>query len=188
MSEAHASRCTESLHRLGFVVIGAADGSSGLVSRELCRDCTEAALSLLSGHLDRVREVLDIDPTKTIFNFHEICQRANRGLRYDMKVQPSGLHGALWHRLFDRVDRVVSLMLARARMFDQREAESGEASLSAGCGSINFHGVVVAAPGAPTQHYHPDGISAGVVNVFIPLVDVDHINGPTEFKAGAATT
>ena len=38
---------------------------------------------------------------------------------------------------------------------------------------------------APEQHFHADGRERGIVNVFVPLVDVPASMGPTHFRRGS---
>jgi len=40
-------------------------------------------------------------------------------------------------------------------------------------------------PGAPDQHFHPDGTARGLVNCFVPLLDVSLENGSTEIRPGS---
>ena len=46
-------------------------------------------------------------------------------------------------------------------------------------------GCVTAAAGAPAQHFHADGRARGIVNAFVPLVDVPASLGPTHFRRGS---
>jgi ectoine hydroxylase-related dioxygenase (phytanoyl-CoA dioxygenase family) len=48
-------------------------------------------------------------------------------------------------------------------------------------------GCVTALPGAPDQFWHRDGPERGMFNVFVPLVQVNAVNGPTEFQPGTHT-
>ena len=44
---------------------------------------------------------------------------------------------------------------------------------------------VTSLPSAPEQHFHADGRERGIVNVFVPLVDVPASMGPTHFRRGS---
>ena len=46
-------------------------------------------------------------------------------------------------------------------------------------------GSVTSLPSAPEQHFHADGRERGIVNVFVPLVDVPASMGPTHFRRGS---
>jgi hypothetical protein len=52
---------------------------------------------------------------------------------------------------------------------------------------VDRSGVLVSRPGASAQHYHRDGSMPGIVNAFMPLVDVDLQHGPTELRTGYAS-
>eukprot|EP00965_Chrysotila_dentata_P196403 6177548-Pleurochrysis_carterae.AAC.1 len=143
-----------------------------------------------------------IEPRSDRFTFGEICSRTPGGRRYDMRI-PLQLETAALNRAHDGVQgstisdldedwsclqkaidacaRPVVLALAEARAANQ--AEDSEYSVtevhpdSAGC--------VLASAGAPDQHFHPDGTAEGLINVFMPLVNVDTMNGSTELRFGS---
>lgn len=50
---------------------------------------------------------------------------------------------------------------------------------------VDSAGCVVSYPGAPDQHFHPDGTATGLVNAFIALEPVTRDNGPTELRPGS---
>ena len=51
--------------------------------------------------------------------------------------------------------------------------------------TVKSLGCVSSEPGAPEQHFHADGRSFGIFNVFVPVKDVQPTDGPTEFIHGS---
>ena len=45
-------------------------------------------------------------------------------------------------------------------------------------------GCVISSPGASTQAWHSDGSAYGLFNVFVPLLPLTKLNGPTEIRPG----
>jgi hypothetical protein len=84
---------------------------------------------------------------------------------------------AAWRALLAAVDPIVRPLLLASGLFgceDELEVEA------VGC--------VISMPGAPDQRWHPDSEEQlGLVNVFVPLVDVDEINGTTALALGTHT-
>ena len=62
---------------------------------------------------------------------------------------------------------------------------SSDIAGSASAHEIDSVGCVTSLDGAPDQHFHPDGTARGLVNVFVPLIDVGALNGATELRPGS---
>ena len=63
--------------------------------------------------------------------------------------------------------------------------DGGISNASASAHEIDSVGCVTSFSGAPDQHFHPDGTARGLVNVFVPLIDVGALNGATELRPGS---
>ena len=117
-------------------------------------------------------------PRADRFCFNEVCCRTPGGCRLDMRIQ----HGAeqknsTWEEFHDLVDQIVR------PIFELLVTDSVAHSNSHI--HVDSAGYVVALGGAPMQHFHPDGTACGLYNVFVPLVDVCMLNGPTELLPGS---
>ena len=73
-----------------------------------------------------------------------------------------------WRDLLVSVDSLAQPVLSGTSMF-------------AGGAHIESCGFIASFPGAPVQNWHPDeALTLGLATVFIPLVDLSSLNGPTE--------
>lgn len=81
----------------------------------------------------------------------------------------SGEAEAAWRALFGAVDALVQPVLRSTAAFAEAAAE------------IESAGFITSYPGAPVQNWHPDeALTLGLATAFVPLVDLDACNGPTE--------
>ena len=79
---------------------------------------------------------------------------------------------ATWRALLAAVDKCVKPLLLLTHGFEHGA-------------DVEAVGYVHALPGAHTQQWHPDiANQPGLLNVFVPLVDLSHNNGPTEVALG----
>lgn len=113
--------------------------------------------SRLDKVLQRVVEI-GLDPTSDNFSFSEVCKR-HSGARYDISAA-GGAFGGVYDELVAVVHEAVISVLPGAR--------------------LDRGGCVASLPGSPGQGWHIDGQQAGLINAFVPLVDIDETNG-TEF-------
>ena len=187
--EGWAAAAARSLEHNGFAVVRRGADGTPLVPREACDRCADLALAQLDTLLEAARRA-GIRPRRDVFRFREICSRRAGGLRYDMRV-PVLLDGAAaaggegdasWAEVQEAAARWARPVLERCTVLrNDGERGAGES----GAGVVDAAGCVVALPGAPDQHFHPDGTARGLVNCFIPLVDVDAALGPTELRPGS---
>ena len=191
-----------SLARNGFVVLEAEDGT-GLVPT----DVIDSALDASEGYLRRLTAAakgkgLRVD--SDIFRFAEVCSRAKGGRRFDVTAERrrSGAGDtitlpprsyptaddesaataatAAWDSLRMAADPWVTPTLAGSRLMVDDDGTGVPFGVTAvGC--------VTSLPSAPEQHFHADGRERGIVNVFVPLVDVPASMGPTHFRRGSHT-
>ena len=93
-----------------------------------------------------------------------------------MCVPDSGTPGKPWASLLASIDRLLRPVLRASGLFgDACESEV----------RVEAMGVVISLDGAPRQQWHPDSqFQDGLLNVFIPLVDLSPRNGPTELALG----
>jgi hypothetical protein len=111
--------------------------------------------------------------------FKELYSRAPHEHRFDVTVIREGefLGGGgdegAWRALLAQVDAVVQPVLCGTPSF---------AAVGAAVESVGF---ILSFPGAPSQQWHPDDShTAGLVTVFVPLIDLTRLNGPTELALG----
>ena len=166
-----------SLDKNGFCVLRVADRSRPLVPDARGDACQRYVQRRLTSLMRAVRE-RGVDPKMDRFTYSELCARTLRGRRPDMRLphQPHdhSNNPPEWASLLASVDHWVRPVLETSTLCTA--GPEGIQVDSAGC--------VTALPGAPEQHFHPDGTVKGLVNVFVPLVRVDAANGPTELRLG----
>ena len=81
-----------------------------------------------------------------------------------------------WAALHATIDAIARPVLTASGVLHDKAAGSFRVD-SAGC--------VTSLPGAPLQHFHPDGTAPNaLVNAFMPLVAQTFVNGPTELRPG----
>lgn len=166
-----------SLAENGFVIVEpAAPSCAALIGPALRLRCEEAAVAQCEWLLAEVGRRMKINVFERRFYTAEICHRVDNGLRYDMRVDGPGGE-ACWTDLREAVARLARPIIHRSGLFAGRCAAQGEIR-------VDMAGCVTSFPSACHQHFHPDGPSPGLVNCFVPLVDVDHRNGSTELKPG----
>jgi hypothetical protein len=159
----------DSLRHNGFVVLRL---PKPLVPSEECESCAAACLSRLSKLLDLARSAGF--GKRDVLRFTEVCARTPGGLRFDMRFGHDGRHDGrhassevlppmppCWARLTAGVESYVRKVLAGAKA----DKAGGSSTVS-----VDSTGCVTSLPGAPDQHFHPDGTAEGLVNVFCPLV------------------
>ena len=147
-----------SLEANGFCVIR---GASKGISDHMIGSLESAVRARLDKVLEKVVEV-GLDPIKDNFSFSEVCKR-HSGARYDVSAAGSAF-GGLYDELVAAVHEAVVSVLPASK--------------------VDRGGCVASLPGAPGQGWHIDGQQAGLVNAFVPLVDIDETNG-TEFIPGS---
>ena len=190
----------DSLARNGFVVLEAEDGA-GLVAS----DVLDSALAASDGYLDRLlaaAKAKGLRVDSEIFRFAELCSRAQGGRSFDVTAERRrcGNGGSItlpprpyptsddesaaaaatdaWDGLRRAVDPWVSSALLRSGLMVENDGKGATFGVTAvGC--------VTSLPSAPEQHFHADGRERGIVNVFVPLVDVPASMGPTHFRRGS---
>jgi len=201
-SASTVAAAADSLARNGFVVLEAEDGT-GLVPT----DVIDSALDASEGYLRRLTAAakgkgLRVD--SDIFRFAEVCSRAKGGRRFDVTAERrrSGAGDtitlpprpyptaddesaataatAAWDSLRMAADPWVTPTLAGSRLM----VDDDGTGVSFGVTAV---GCVTSLPSAPEQHFHADGRERGIVNVFVPLVDVPASMGPTHFRRGSHT-
>ena len=171
-----------SLDQNGFCVLRSPTDDH-LLSAAAREACAADAVSKLTRLLDRAR-ALGIDPKRDVLRYREVCARAPSCRRYDMRVpvhrvesyvgggdegggDGDGDWNAAWRSLHAAVYRLVSPVLRAASLMRSDEAT---ASASAGAGGgvvagnvvhVDSAGCVLSLPGAPEQHWHPDGTARG---------------------------
>ncbi|KAL1507969.1 hypothetical protein AB1Y20_007573 [Prymnesium parvum] len=185
-----------SLRHNGFCILRHPPRAPPRVDPQLCAACARAASRQLL-HLLAAARGVGLAPRRELFRFAEICSRAAGGLRYDMRLplrlegaaaepvlaracaEASGAEGEAWDALHAAVDGVArGVVLASGLLAVEGRGEEGVCALdSAGC--------VTSLPGAPDQHFHPDGTAEGLVNAFVALVPTTVLNGPTELRPGS---
>lgn len=173
-----AVAAASSLHDSGFCVLRAPPGAPPLVPEAAAGACRHYIEQRLARLMSLARE-RGVDPRTDRFTYGELCARTPGGRRLDMRLphRPRVCDDCPpeWSSLLASVDRWVCPILAAAPGMCSA-GPSGVRVDSAGC--------VTALPGAPAQHFHPDGTVRGLLNVFVPLVRVDASNGSTELRPG----
>jgi hypothetical protein len=161
-----------SLAENGFVILEpAAPLAEPLVSAELCERCADDAVLQCERLLREVSRRMGINVFEKRFYTAEICHRVDAGLRYDMRVDLPGADPC-WRALRDASARLALPVIARSGLLGERAAAI----------HVDMQGCVTSFPSACDQHFHPDGAQMGLVNCFVPLIDVDNRNGSTELK------
>ena len=186
-------RAADSLRGYGYVVIASADPTRAVVSSSLCAECATLSAKRLDNHLELVSAATSKDPRAGAFTFAEICMRSDRSLRYDLTLSQRGRPPTEWRSLFKEADRVSQQLLSSASILalaqgsDEPRPCGAARKRKAGDGEavISMYGCVISEPGAPNQGFHRDGAAHGAWNIFVPLVDVDCINGATQFQPGS---
>jgi hypothetical protein len=171
-----AASAAASLHDSGFCVLRALPGAPPLVPEAATGACRKYIEQRLARLMSLAREH-GVDPRSDRFTYGELCARTPGGRRLDMRLphHPRACDDCPpeWSSLLASIDRWVRPVVAAASSLCSA-GPSGVRVDSAGC--------VTALPGAPAQHFHPDGTVRGLLNVFAPLVRVDASNGSTEFR------
>ena len=201
LDPATIAACVASLTINGFVVVeGNSDGGGGIVPDELAARAKDASATYLHELLaNGVRDRRGLDPCADIFRYAEVCSRARGGRRYDVTAERrrAGAAGegrgpasaaaaaaaaaAAWDALRVATDPFVTPILAASGLMSP-DPDGGD---GAGRSVVTAVGCVTSRPGAPAQRFHADGVKRGIVNVFVPLVHVTKLNGPTAFKRGS---
>lgn len=131
------------------------------------------------------RRGLDID--KGGLQFNELMKRP--GPRYDLRLPLGGVTEHVpfgtasvqdadsWLGILPLIDQVVQSILPLMTLPVSSQRIKQWSTAVAGC--------VIALPGAPNQPSHMDGEHLGLVNCFVPLVQVTAMNGPTEICPGS---
>ena len=148
--------------------------------------CAKAVWERLDQLLEAAfRRGVDID--KGAVQFNELMKRP--GPRYDLRLPlgevtehvpfdtASVQDADAWLSILPRVDAVVQPILPLMTLPVSRQRIRQWSTAVAGC--------VIALPGAPDQPSHMDGEHLGLINVFVPLVQVTARNGPTEICPGS---
>ncbi|KAL3908655.1 MAG: hypothetical protein SGPRY_009712 [Prymnesium sp.] len=71
------------------------------------------------------------------------------------------------------------------RILRPRQAEQADGSGAWARAGTEKGSCVISLPGAPDQHFHPDGTPRGLVNAFVALVHTSRQHGPTELIPGS---
>ena len=198
-----------SLAHNGFCVLR----TPAMVSAETCTACAATAARRLETLFTCARQ-LGLRPRHDILRFTEVCSRTPGGMRYDQRLwsastgaplvpevqeQPESMVDAVptcWVELQAAVESRMRPILAEYvyelssgssqtggpydGLYEGLYCSSGDAAAL----RVDSLGCVTSLPGAPDQHFHPDGTAVGLVNVFVPLVPVTHATGPTELRPG----
>jgi hypothetical protein len=209
--EKDASKCFVPMPRFEFSVeeadwaLGAATAlahngfcvlrGSELVSAATCDRCREASTVRLA-HLFQLARARGLQPKRDMMRFSEVCSRTPGGLRFDMRFQHDNGRRADGGRKVDGVvqeERLQPKSAAMAECWEEMRSAverwvrpvltSARKPLAAEV-CVDSVGCVTSLPGAPDQHFHPDGTADGLINVFCPLVPVLMDNGPTELRPG----
>ena len=172
-SDSWVADAANSLQHNGFVVLRP---HAPLAARDDADACASAWLSRLA-RLFELAKVAGMQPKRDILRFSEMCSRTKGGLRYDMRlphangsVPPFDPMPGCWPQLTCAVEALVSPVLK---------------ALAGTTPKVDSIGCVTSLPGAPDQHFHPDGTAEGLYNAFCPLVPVLADNGPTELLPGS---
>ncbi len=192
-------RAAELLQCTGWVVISSSDPSRAVVSSSLCAECATLSSKTLDNHLELVSAATSKDPRDSAFSFAEICMRSDRSLRYDLTLSQRGRPPIEWRSLFKEVDQFAHQLLnpgSIAGLLDHGSSAEGAGPCAAMRkrkaadreAVISMYGCVISESGAPNQGLHRDGAASGAWNIFVPLVDVDCVNGATQFQPGLTTT
>lgn len=169
-SEAALDAAGRSLALNGFVIL---ESDPPLVDPKLCARCADDAVAECERLLAEVGRRTGLNVYDKRFYFSEICHRVDGGLRYDMRVDLLGSSGC-WAELRAACEGAARRVIERSGLLgDER-----------GAIHVDMQGCVTSFPSACDQHFHPDGPRQGLVNCFIPLVDVGDDNGSTELKPG----
>eukprot|EP00316_Scyphosphaera_apsteinii_P002117 CAMPEP_0119301188 /NCGR_PEP_ID=MMETSP1333-20130426/3003_1 /TAXON_ID=418940 /ORGANISM="Scyphosphaera apsteinii, Strain RCC1455" /LENGTH=288 /DNA_ID=CAMNT_0007303191 /DNA_START=170 /DNA_END=1033 /DNA_ORIENTATION=+ len=171
-------------------------GNTPLITPALCERCREVSLARLQQLLGDVKQ-RGLDPKRDRFVFNELCSRTPGGRRYDMHVPvllPNimaavGAHDdACWVALHAAIDTLVRPVLEAAHFQLERldlTNIGNPPDSTARVIAVDSAGCVISLPGAPDQHFHPDGTARGLVNVFVPLLSICALLGPTELQPGS---
>ena len=200
-AEDWTATAARSLAHNGFCALRSSAGES-LVPAALCERCRAAADQRLEKLLACAR-ARGLNPRREKLLFRDVCSRTAGGLRYDMRLpwhaaddtgraalgsaslaDADGEAAAAWVALRDAAEQWAAPVL-RASGLMRAEADDAEARGDADAHEIDSIGCVTSLPGAPDQHFHPDGTARGLVNCFVPLLDVSAENGSTELRPGS---
>lgn len=204
-----AEAAGHSLSHNGFCTLRMGADGTQPVPAALCERCRTAAEARLDALLACAR-ARGLNPRREKLLFRDICSRTAGGLRYDMKyplrtsapssdaVSDDDEVAAAWEELRSAVERWVAPVLQASGLMRADEETIGEdetGGVGGGGGAIaggastqheiDSVGCVTSLDGAPDQHFHPDGTASGLVNVFVPLIDVGALNGATELRPGS---
>lgn len=166
---------------------------------------TSACSTYASERMDflfKCARALGLRPQHDVLRYSELCSRRAGGMRYDMRLWTAAhaehdepttgqTFPECWSKLQTEVEVIVRPVL-RQYLCERSNSSSSTAQecdqkLFDPCHEpcIDSVGCVTALPGAPDQHFHPDGTAIGLVNVFVPLCPVGYENGPTELQPGS---
>ena len=169
MRTRNADTAADSLHELGFCMF------PPLVDAEIVERCRTAARPLLDAMLQRAERFLRMYHgrdwrTSVALQFQELYARTTYEQRFDFVV-PCDEATSPWAALLAAVDPIVRPVLCRStELFPD-----GDDSIR-----VEAVGCVLSLPGAPEQSWHPDSPDeVGLVNVFVPLLDLTESLGPT---------
>ena len=198
----------KSLETHGFCVL-TSTSHQPLVPHAVCSACRDAVESRLEDLLGRVgRRGYERDDE---FRFAEIVHREGRrydmpldwsaggagsvGARRLAAAAFTGDEQAAFDALHGRLDVIaraaMGAVVARAAGETREAKGGGEGVRSSSSGQLlegtseaepPMAGCVISAPGASAQAWHSDGSAYGLFNLFVPLVPLTALNGPTEIR------
>ena len=176
----------KALQHNGFCVLRP---PSALLPVDECAACASGWISRLQCLLELARSA-GLQPKQDILRFSEMCSRTKGGLRFDMRLQPgengpsdTSDDGRSWPKLTAAVQSLVLPVLSLVALEQEGRVDLAASTLSVP--RVDSIGCVTSLPGAPDQHFHPDGTAEGLYNAFCPLVPVLADNGPTELRPGS---
>ena len=186
------AQASHSLVHLGFCILRGPRKNSALVPEALSYRCRTLALARLE-RLLLFAESCSIEKETEMLKSREVCQRGRSTRRYDMAVSNGSTYAdhagdaipweelelSSWEALHAAVDTWARPVAQAALLLRGGSQKLSVETPSAGC--------VTSFPGTPDQYLHRDGDAAGLINVFIPLVDTTEANGPTELLPATHT-
>lgn len=170
-----------SLAKNGLVALRSARSAPSPIPAPIVERCRCEARPLLDRYLDLADKSGAVADGAAI-KFCELYSRAPRENRFDLAVLHRPVvasvcedHGAVpYATLLAAVDRLVRPVLCASGLFGEAPAE------------VEAVGCVLSLPGAPCQAWHPDSEhQVGLVNAFVPLVNLTEANGPTSLELGS---
>lgn len=178
----------------GVVALVQADVSNdeGVIGHTICDDASEAVSSRLT-ELQRKIRSRGIDPTgkESPYRFMEVVSRDEGGRRFDVPVpwlgrKDNGVDNNNYDlgtplnvmqeeavtKLHRRVHGIVGPIASNLWNIDEADLDVAAA------------GFLVNQPGSKSQKFHRDGPDPGMLDVFVPLIDLQECLGPTAVKPG----